>query len=74
MLVVFMLTSPLAVHASSLDSSLALSVSKSLPKLEKLYLHLHQHTELSYQEKATGQRMASINRLASCMAVAMIFI
>ncbi|BAJ01151.1 amidohydrolase [Shewanella violacea] len=55
---VFMMTSPLAVHANSLDSSLALSVSKALPKLEKLYLHLHQHPELSYQEKATGKRMA----------------
>lgn len=55
---VFMMTSPLTVHASSLDSSLALSVSKALPELEKLYLHLHQHPELSYQEKATGQRMA----------------
>ena len=58
---VLMMTSPLTVidaYASSLDSSLALSVSKALPELEKLYLHLHQHPELSYQEKATGQRMA----------------
>ncbi|WP_351124142.1 amidohydrolase [Shewanella sp. T24-MNA-CIBAN-0130] len=42
------------VSASDLD----LSVTKALPKLEQLYLHLHQHPELSYQEKATSQRMA----------------
>ncbi|GGI94808.1 putative amidohydrolase [Shewanella hanedai] len=34
------------------------SVAQSMPKLENLYLHLHQHPELSYHEQATGQRMA----------------
>ena len=48
--------SSLSVTASASD--LDLSVSKALPKLEQLYLHLHQHPELSYQEKATSQRMA----------------
>ncbi|WP_350997520.1 amidohydrolase [Shewanella sp. TB7-MNA-CIBAN-0143] len=53
----------LVFSASSLSftasaSDLDLSVSKALPKLEQLYLHLHQHPELSYQEKATSQRMA----------------
>ncbi|MGX9462561.1 M20 metallopeptidase family protein [Shewanella sp. A14] len=53
----------LVFSASSLSftasaSDLDLSVGKALPKLEQLYLHLHQHPELSYQEKATSQRMA----------------
>jgi amidohydrolase len=48
--------SSLSVTASASD--LDLSVTKALPKLEQLYLHLHQHPELSYQEKATSQRMA----------------
>ena len=29
-----------------------------MPKLQELYLHLHQNPELSYQEKATSARMA----------------
>jgi len=55
----------LAISAASLSLSLTAaaseldqSVTKALPKLEQLYLHLHQHPELSYQEKATSQRMA----------------
>ena len=46
----------LSINAQATD--LDHSVSKALPKLEQLYLHLHQHPELSYQEKATSQRMA----------------
>ncbi|RJY19507.1 amidohydrolase [Parashewanella spongiae] len=34
------------------------SVEQQLPDLESLYLHLHQHPELSYQEKATGELLA----------------
>ncbi|UAL44163.1 amidohydrolase [Shewanella inventionis] len=55
----------LALTASSLslnavaDTKLDQSVAQALPKLEKLYLHLHQHPELSYQEKATSERMAA---------------
>ncbi|MEZ9820467.1 M20 family metallopeptidase [Shewanella sp. 10N.286.45.A1] len=50
------LTAPLSAIAAvtSLDSS----VERSMPKLEELYLHLHQNPELSYQEKATSARMA----------------
>lgn len=40
------------------DSDLSHSVAQIMPKLEKLYFYLHQHPELSYQEQATGQRMA----------------
>ncbi|MDK2595690.1 amidohydrolase [Pseudoalteromonas obscura] len=42
------------VIASDLESA----VSLSLPKLEQLYLHLHQNPELSLQEKNTGARLA----------------
>lgn len=52
------MTSALGANASELDSPLRQSVDKALPNLEKLYLHLHQHPELSYHEEATGQRMA----------------
>ncbi|MEZ9199030.1 M20 family metallopeptidase [Shewanella sp. 10N.286.54.B9] len=50
------LTAPLSAIAAvtSLDSS----VERSMPKLEELYLHLHQNPELSYQEKDTSARMA----------------
>ncbi len=50
------LTAPLSAIAavSSLDSS----VDSAMPKLQELYLHLHQNPELSYQEKATSARMA----------------
>ncbi|ACA87643.1 M20 metallopeptidase family protein [Shewanella woodyi] len=48
------LSSIFSVQALELSDSVA----QAMPKLEKLYLHLHQNPELSYQEKATGQRMA----------------
>ncbi|WP_137225015.1 M20 family metallopeptidase [Shewanella sp. MEBiC00475] len=50
--------SSLSFNAIATQSDLDQSVTQALPKLEKLYLHLHQHPELSYQEKATSQRMA----------------
>ncbi|MEC4729077.1 amidohydrolase [Shewanella sp. D64] len=34
------------------------SVAQAMPKLEKLYLHLHQNPELSYHEQATSAHMA----------------
>lgn len=46
----------LSTHLSALD--LDKSVQQSLPKLNKLYLHLHQNPELSYQEEQTGKRLA----------------
>ena len=42
------------IHALDLDKS----VQQSLPKLNQLYLHLHQNPELSYQEEQTGKRLA----------------
>lgn len=33
-------------------------VIQAMPKLEKLYLHLHQNPELSYHEQATAARIA----------------
>ncbi|QQX79075.1 amidohydrolase [Shewanella sp. KX20019] len=39
-------------------ATLSDSVDKAMPKLEQLYLHLHQNPELSYQEKSTSARMA----------------
>ncbi|QIR13432.1 amidohydrolase [Shewanella aestuarii] len=50
----FSLFNPIASQASSL----AASVEQALPKLEQLYLYLHQHPELSYQEKHSSARMA----------------
>lgn len=50
------LTAPLSAIAAV--TSLESSVDRSMPKLEELYLHLHQNPELSYQEKATSARMA----------------
>ncbi|NMH66602.1 amidohydrolase [Shewanella salipaludis] len=41
-------------QAGELDAS----VTQALPALERLYLDLHQHPELSYREQATGKRMA----------------
>ncbi|WP_394200329.1 amidohydrolase [Shewanella waksmanii] len=46
-------------QAKPTPQQLEQSVSQSLPQLEQLYLHLHQHPELSYHEKQTGQRMAA---------------
>ncbi|MDO6679615.1 M20 family metallopeptidase [Shewanella sp. 4_MG-2023] len=43
-----------SLRAVDLDDS----VTKALPQLEQLYTHLHQHPELSYQEKNTSARMA----------------
>ena len=48
------LFSSTASQATSLEDS----VKQALPKLEQLYLHLHQHPELSYQEKNSSARMA----------------
>ncbi|QSX37822.1 amidohydrolase [Shewanella sedimentimangrovi] len=49
----------LALAGLGLPSAAAgLDVSQSMPALEQLYLQLHQHPELSYQEKASGQTMA----------------
>lgn len=42
------------LHALDLNKS----VQQSLPKLNQLYLHLHQNPELSYQEEQTGKRLA----------------
>lgn len=50
------LTAPLTAIAAV--TSLDRSVESAMPKLEELYLHLHQNPELSYQEKATSARMA----------------
>ena len=49
--------SPL-IAANVMASSLDAPVAKALPQLEKLYLHLHQNPELSYQEKNSSERMA----------------
>ncbi|KZN59591.1 peptidase M20 [Pseudoalteromonas luteoviolacea CPMOR-1] len=43
-------------HAAA--RNLESAVNQSLPKLEALYLHLHQNPELSMQEKQTGARLA----------------
>ncbi|WOT06083.1 M20 metallopeptidase family protein [Shewanella youngdeokensis] len=51
-----LMAAPLSSHA--LAASLNDSVNKAMPKLEQLYLHLHQHPELSYQEQASSARMA----------------
>lgn len=40
------------------ETSLSLSVDKAMPRLEKLYLHLHQNPELSYQEQKTANVIA----------------
>ncbi|QSX30601.1 amidohydrolase [Shewanella cyperi] len=49
----------LALAGLGLPSAAAgLDVSQSMPALEQLYLQLHQHPELSYQEKTSGQTMA----------------
>ncbi|WP_028774358.1 amidohydrolase [Shewanella waksmanii] len=48
-----------AQAAQPSPAQLAQSVEQALPKLEQLYLHLHQHPELSYHEQQTGQRMAT---------------
>ncbi|MCL1123505.1 M20 metallopeptidase family protein [Shewanella surugensis] len=40
------------------ETRLSLSVDKAMPRLEKLYLHFHQHPELSYQEQQTAKIMA----------------
>ncbi|MBV7316140.1 M20 family metallopeptidase [Shewanella sp. NIFS-20-20] len=45
---------PMAM-ATDLDAS----VQQALPRLETLYLELHQSPELSYQERQTSQRMAA---------------
>ncbi|PKG73902.1 amidohydrolase [Shewanella sp. Choline-02u-19] len=47
-----------ALSGNAVAASLSDSVDKAMPKLEALYLHLHQHPELSFQEKATSARMA----------------
>ncbi|MBQ4847364.1 amidohydrolase [Pseudoalteromonas sp. MMG005] len=48
----------LASQVNAHDIDLSKSVLKQLPDLESLYLHLHQHPELSYKEQKTGQRLA----------------
>lgn len=48
-----LLLSPFA-QATTLD----LNLQKTMPKIEKLYLDLHQSPELSYHEKETGQKLA----------------
>ncbi|WP_209327388.1 M20 metallopeptidase family protein [Pseudoalteromonas sp. PA2MD11] len=48
-----LLLSPFA-QATTLD----LNLKKTMPKIEKLYLDLHQSPELSYHEKETGQKLA----------------
>lgn len=47
------------ISAPVLAVDLSASVRGALPELERLYLHLHQNPELSYEEQATGQRMAT---------------
>ena len=54
----FALSACTAFAQSPTSSSLDDSVITALPALEKLYLHLHQHPELSYQESQTSARMA----------------
>ncbi|AZZ99315.1 amidohydrolase [Pseudoalteromonas sp. R3] len=47
----------LASHCA-LAYQLDTEVSRSMPELEALYLHLHQNPELSYQEEQTAKRLA----------------
>ncbi|MDW7547404.1 amidohydrolase [Pseudoalteromonas sp. SCSIO 43201] len=49
------LMTTLSWHA---DASLKQQVAEAMPTLESLYLHLHQHPELSYKEEKTAYRLA----------------
>ncbi len=54
-----LLSSIALITASQIAASeLTSSINADLPELEKLYLHLHQNPELSYQEKETGKTIA----------------
>ncbi|GIU47078.1 putative amidohydrolase [Shewanella sairae] len=47
-----------SLSASCFATDLAESTADKMPQLEALYLHLHQHPELSYKEQASSARMA----------------
>lgn len=46
--------------AQAVAGSVELDLAPSMPKLEALYLDLHQSPELSYHEQKTGQKMARL--------------
>ncbi|MCL1145957.1 amidohydrolase [Shewanella marinintestina] len=48
-----------SLSGSVLATELAQPSAKAMAKLEALYLHLHQNPELSYQEKASSERIAN---------------